>query len=208
MRIITRSLDDVEGAPDHQVARGDTVSALMNTCKNHYELACLSAAAAPWRAAPSHAALNRLRCCALHVASTEGLAVSDSYWRNASEQLQKYDENWRFARIRSPLIDTPLLVSDMLFARVASSVMFWDLTLRTVSKPRAVLIVEVQQAWLLAHALRQLRDQLDEGEEPLPTAITVVAKDDAPQPFKESTRLWCNLSATLATSGVRTRLLV
>ena len=179
-----------------------------SSCKRHYEPACLSSAAAPWRAEPSHLALARLRCCALHVAGEHGLSDVDSYWRGQSDQLQELDENWRFARMRSPLIDQPLLVSDMLFARVASAVMFWDLKLRNVSNPGRVFIMEVQQAWLLPHALRRLRDRLVNGGDPLPAAVTVVAKDDSPQPHKEATRRWCNLSTGLAARGVRTRLFV
>ena len=61
--------------------------------------------------------------------------------------------------------------------------------------------------WLLAHVLRKLSAQLSiESALRAGLAVTVVARDDVPQPDGESLRLWCKLLRKLAPAGVSLQL--
>ena len=198
----------------------------MSACDTSYRPACLLGAAPPWHASSNHPARHRLTCCARYWLARCHLDVNDQHWRAiASERLQQADENWRPDRLRSELINAPLLLSDMFSSRVAHAGMLNDLQLLWVNRSavrlpqpclpggRSALIVTVQQRHLLPHLLRKLYQTLHKYDardlrSPAALALTVVSRDDLLQPDPEAARLWCRLSATLGRVGVSARLFV
>ena len=104
---------------------------MLDICNQDYDSGCLRGSAPPWHAPRHHPAFTQLRCCARHWLARSGLAANDQHWQRVHGEHESLDENWRLARLRAPLINDRLLVSDMLAARLAHAVLHWDLHLRT-----------------------------------------------------------------------------
>ena len=195
-------------------------------CRASYGPACLLGTAPPWHASSEHPARHRLACCARYWLAKCHLDANDQHWRAiAHEQLQQKDENWRPDRLRTELINAPLLLSDMFSSRVAHAGMLNDLNLIWTNRSavilqqacvpggRSLLIATVQQRYLLPHLLRSLHHlfHVHGGRmmrSRLPLALSVVSRDDMLQPDAEAARLWCRLSATVTQLGGSARLFV
>ena len=195
-------------------------------CRDSYDEQCLRSAAPPWHAPPDHPGYARLRCCALFWMHHSGSDDNSFNWQQRTKELERFDPNWRLARLSVPLINDPLLVNDMLFARMADGTMQWDQNLRSTPRwPAAIrplpaagasarsvrtLVVSVYQQHLLAPMLRRVRQAL--VAEPRASlaglGVTVAARDDISQPDAEARRVWCDLTSTVASAGVSFRLLV